>query len=137
MAGVPRLASLASVNGAKPHVGKWRPILSANLLAANPPVLAPGQWGLIGCLDSHLRPGQSIVRAMPGKCRLIPEVAATGAIRDVLSLVQECGWKIVVAAAVQVDHVTDVLTGVAVQEEPGTRGAPLLALLGICRELHA
>ena len=71
---------------------------------------------------------------MPGKCRLIPRVAATGAIRDVLSSVQECSWKTAVAAALQIDHGIRVLTGVAVQKEPGTGGAPLLASLCIYRE---
>ena len=109
------------------------------LFAANPPVLVPKttRWShcrFVGGLASHLLPGRFSVSAMPGNCRLIPRIAATGAIRDVSRSVEECSGKIAVAAALQVDHVIYVLTGVAVHEQPGTRGAPLLALLGIARE---
>jgi hypothetical protein len=51
--------------------------------------------------------------------------------------VQERGGKTTIEAALKVDHVVHVLTGVAVHEESGTGRAPVLALLGIAREAVA
>jgi hypothetical protein len=39
-----------------------------------------------------------------------------------------------IGATVKVDHVLNVFTSVAMHEEPGTHGAPLLALFGFARE---
>jgi hypothetical protein len=105
----------------------------SGLFAASPPIPALEITRMSGLAGRLLR-RQFGVSAMPRNCRLIPRVAATGAIRDVSRSVKECGWKIAVAAALQVDHVVHVPTGVAVHEQPGTGGAPLLALLGIVRE---
>jgi hypothetical protein len=55
---------------------------------------------------------------MPRKRRLIPWVAAAGAICDVLSAVQERSWKTSIGTALQIVHVVDALTGVAMYEEP-------------------
>jgi hypothetical protein len=55
---------------------------------------------------------------MPGTFRFIPRVAAAGAIRDVLGAVQERRWKTSIGTALQIVHVVNVLTGVAMYEEP-------------------
>jgi hypothetical protein len=51
---------------------------------------------------------------MPGTFRLIPRVAAA----DVLSSVQERSWKTSIGTALQIVHVVNALTGVAMYEEP-------------------
>jgi hypothetical protein len=48
--------------------------------------------------------------------------------------VQERRGQTAIRATVEVDHVVDILTRVAMHEEPRPGGAPLLALLGIARE---
>jgi hypothetical protein len=63
-----------------------------------------------------------------------PGVAATGAARDVFRSVQECHRQTAIGVTVEVDHIVDVLTRVAMHEEPRPSGTALLALLGITRE---
>ncbi len=75
--------------------------------------------------------GRLGVSAMPRDGCLVPRVAATGAVRDVLSSMQERRWQTAIGATVEVDHIDDILTRVAMHEEPGSRGAALLASLGI------
>jgi hypothetical protein len=55
---------------------------------------------------------------MPRKRRLIPRVAAAGAIRDKLCLVQKRGGQAAIGTAVKIVHVVNALTGVAMYEEP-------------------
>ena len=58
----------------------------------------------------------------------------TGAVRDVLSSVKERRRQTAIGATVEVDHIVDILTRVAMDKKPGPGGTALLALLGIARE---
>jgi hypothetical protein len=68
---------------------------------------------------------------MSRKYRLVPWVAAAGAVLDKLLLVQKRGGQLTIWATVKVDHVLAALTGVAMYKETRTVRASLLALLGI------
>ena len=63
---------------------------------------------------------------MPGKRCFIPRVAAAGAIRDVLSPVQECSWKSSIGTALEIVHVVNAV----VDEELGHRGQALFIVPG-------
>ena len=76
------------------------------------------QRGFVGGLASRLRSFRISVSLMSGKCCFIPRVATAGAIRDVLNAVQERSWKTSIGTALQVVHVVNALTGVAMYEEP-------------------
>jgi hypothetical protein len=88
-------------------------------------------------LTSHGLLGRFSVSAMPRDCCLVPGVAATGAVRDVLSSVQERRGQTATGATIEVNHIIGILTGVAMHEEPGSGGAAPLALLGIDGEPRA
>jgi hypothetical protein len=79
------------------------------------------------------RRGRVAARCRPGQVPSHAKGCHDSAVREASGSVQECGREIAIAAALQVDHVIHVSTGVAVHEQPGTGGARLLALLGIAR----
>jgi len=118
--------------------GRWR--ILEPLLAASPALLVSGAMlrsnrrQVSGRLASHGLLGRFSVSAMPRDCCLVPGVAATGTVRDVLSSVQERRGQAAIGATIEVDHLIDILTGVAMYEEPGPGGTAPLALLSIPRE---
>jgi len=118
--------------------GRWR--MLEPLLATSPALLVAGgmlrsnRRQVSGRLARHGLLGRFNVSAVPRDGRLVPGVATTGAVRDVLCSVQERRGQTAIRATVEVDHVVDILTRVAMHEEPRPGGAPLLALLGIARE---
>jgi hypothetical protein len=77
------------------------------------------------------------IRAMSGKGRLIPWIAATGAIRNVLSSVKQGLGKTVVGTSLKVHHCPHIIAGVLVHEQPGVGRTSPLALLSIAGELCA
>jgi hypothetical protein len=141
----PRMRSRAGESGLPPRSESKRRRLengasSSRLFAARPALLVPGTMlrparrQESGGLPTHCSSGRFSVGAVPRDGCLVPGVAATGAVCDVLSPVQERSGQAAIGAVVEVDHVIDTLNRVKVHEEPGPGWTALLAPLGIGRE---